>query len=209
MERTLLILKPNVCDNEPMIRLDLQKKGFTISHRSKICLTQDQASDFLGNDPNDESLPKNLQYMTSGPIVVMVLIKYHAISALKAYLGLSGTASDVTSADPNNESSTAICRSFRCSESSEDAENEISFFFPDGKVMALFISQAAFRYAYFLAPTYAGQNPEAIKSYLDTAVYPTLIKGLTDLCKEKPAKPVKWLGDWLLENHPNIPKVVD
>ena len=45
------------------------------------------------------------------------------------------------------------------------------------------------------------------REYLATHVTPTLTKGLTALSKAKPADPVTWLADWLLENNPNKPKV--
>jgi nucleoside-diphosphate kinase len=37
-------------------------------------------------------------------------------------------------------------------------------------------------------------------------VNPTLLEGLAQLCKVKPADPVVWLADWLLMNNPNKPK---
>jgi nucleoside-diphosphate kinase len=48
-----------------------------------------------------------------------------------------------------------------------------------------------------------------VKAFLDAALYPTLNKGLTELCKNKPENPTLWLGQWLLENNPNKPKVVE
>ena len=37
-------------------------------------------------------------------------------------------------------------------------------------------------------------------------VYPTLQKGLTILCKEKPDDPIRFLANWLIENNPYKPR---
>lgn len=54
-----------------------------------------------------------------------------------------------------------------------------------------------------LEPLIHGQQ---IVNYLETIIHPTLLDGLTELCKEKPMEPLIWLADWLLINNPNKPK---
>lgn len=39
-------------------------------------------------------------------------------------------------------------------------------------------------------------------------VYPTLLKGLTLMCKEKPQDPIRFLANWLLENNPYRPRSI-
>ena len=39
-------------------------------------------------------------------------------------------------------------------------------------------------------------------------VYPTLLKGLTVICREKPEDPVRFLANWLIENNPYRPRSV-
>ena len=46
---------------------------------------------------------------------------------------------------------------------------------------------------------------EQAKAFLEGSIYPTLLQGLTELCREKPANPTAWLGQWLLENNPSAP----
>lgn len=74
------------------------------------------------------------------------------------------------------------------SDSYSSAEREIHFFFPDSVVEPVSTGQAA-------------------KDYLTRTVTPTLLKGLTELCKMKPAEPIIWLADWLVVNNPNKPRV--
>lgn len=49
----------------------------------------------------------------------------------------------------------------------------------------------------FLARTKAGE--ETLPEFLT--------KALTELCKEKPEKPLKWLGNWIIQNNPNQPTI--
>jgi len=65
---------------------------------------------------------------------------------------------------------------------------EVKFFFPKTLVDPL--------------PT----NKEA-QQYASEKLVPTLTAGLVELCALKPANPVEWLAQWLLENNPNTPKV--
>jgi hypothetical protein len=51
------------------------------------------------------------------------------------------------------------------------------------------------------------KQTEATQAYLNNKIYPVLTKGLTFLCKEKPADPVQWLAQWLLRNNPDSAKV--
>ena len=39
-------------------------------------------------------------------------------------------------------------------------------------------------------------------------VFPTLLKGLTVVCKQKPEDPVRFLANWLIENNPYRPRSV-
>eukprot|EP00072_Mus_musculus_P063311 XP_011245326.1 PREDICTED: nucleoside diphosphate kinase homolog 5 isoform X3 [Mus musculus] len=68
------------------------------------------------------------------------------------------------------------------------SEREIRFMFP----------------AVIIEPIPIGQ---AAKDYINLYVAPTLLQGLTELCKEKPPDPYLWLADWLMKNNPNKPKL--
>lgn len=52
---------------------------------------------------------------------------------------------------------------------------------------------------------------KASMSNCKESVNDVLIKGLVELCKEKPVglDAVQWLGNWLLQNNPNKPQVID
>ena len=52
----------------------------------------------------------------------------------------------------------------------------------------------------------ATNTPEVEK--IKERVYPTLLKGLTVVCKEKPEDPIRFLANWLIENNPYKPRAV-
>lgn len=40
-------------------------------------------------------------------------------------------------------------------------------------------------------------------------IFPTLLKGLTVLCKEKPEDPVRYLAHWMMDNNPYRPRAAE
>ncbi len=57
------------------------------------------------------------------------------------------------------------------------------------------------------APTRQADQPNLqalpIRSYLDQTVVPTLLQGLSEMAKERPANPIEWLGNYLLRSAQN------
>lgn len=49
------------------------------------------------------------------------------------------------------------------------------------------------------------ENDAAVKK-IQERVFPTLLKGLTVICKEKPEDPVRYLAHWLIDNNPYRPR---
>ncbi len=45
-----------------------------------------------------------------------------------------------------------------------------------------------------------------IRAYLDQAVVPVLLSGLSALVKERPANPIEFLANYLLANNPQKPR---
>lgn len=76
------------------------------------------------------------------------------------------------------------------SESPKAALREISFFFPNCITEPL-------------------PSPEETRDFINNKINPTLIRGLTELVKNKPADPLRFLAGWLEENNPNRPQVTE
>ena len=61
-------------------------------------------------------------------------------------------------------------------------------------------------------PRPTGEEVEAMikaPAFGNASIHDILVKGLVELCKVKPVgtDAVQWLGEWLLSNNPNKPRV--
>ena len=132
MERTLSIIKPDGVRKgligEIIKRFD--QNGFKIRAMKMVHISKKEAEGFYAvhrDKPFFESLTK---FMSSGPIVVMVLERENAIEKNREIMG----ATDPTKADEgtirrefaDNKQNNII----HASDSPENAKKEISFFFP-------------------------------------------------------------------------------
>ncbi|CAG5132037.1 unnamed protein product [Candidula unifasciata] len=191
VERTLAIIKPDVLYKADEIEDIILRSGFAILQKRRVHLTPEQASDFYAEHYGKLFFPSLVAYMSSGPIIVLMIARDHAVSYWRELIGPTNT---VKARQTHPDCLRAVYgtdeqkNALHGSDSFMSAQREIRFFFPDCIVEPVALGQAA-------------------KDYLSKAVNPTLLKGLTDLAKKKPEDPVLWLADWLLENNPNKPKV--
>uniref|UniRef100_A0ABI7YQN7 NME/NM23 family member 5 n=1 Tax=Felis catus TaxID=9685 RepID=A0ABI7YQN7_FELCA len=159
--------------------------------RRKLHLSPEHCSNFYVEQYGKMFFPNLTAYMSSGPLVAMILARHKAISYWKELLGPSDT---LVAKETHPDSLRAIYgtddlrNALHGSNDFAAAEREIRFMFPEVIIEPIPVGQAA-------------------KDYLNLYVTPTLLKGLTALCKEKPADPFIWLADWLLKNNPNKPKL--
>uniref|UniRef100_G1N6Z6 Nucleoside diphosphate kinase homolog 5 n=2 Tax=Meleagris gallopavo TaxID=9103 RepID=G1N6Z6_MELGA len=159
--------------------------------KRKLQLSPEQCSIFYADQYGKMFFPNLAAYMSSGPSVAMVLARHRAVSYWKELLGPSNS---IKARMTHPHSLRAIYgtddlrNGLHGSLSISSAEREIRFMFPE------VISE----------PIPAGQRA---RDYLNLHVNPTLLAGLTALCKEKPADPMMWLADWLMEHNPNKPRL--
>ncbi|KAJ3268779.1 NME NM23 member 5 [Terramyces sp. JEL0728] len=175
MNKALLLLKPNV------IHFEYQKKVAK--------LTPEQATDFFQHKMDMPNFNELVDYMTSGNVIAFIVSRQNVFDELANTVG--GENPQVAKAE-TPESLRAVYgesrlkNGFHFSESVEHAKRELQFFFPNNIIEPL-------------------PSIETTKIFLEDAVYPILLTGMTALCKEKPQNPVEWLGDWLLNHNPNKP----
>lgn len=191
VERTLAIIKPDALHKTEEIEDIVLRSGFTILQKRRVHLTPEQASDFYAEHYGKLFFPSLVAYMSSGPIHAMVLAREKAIPYWRELIGPTNT---LKARQTHPDCLRSIYgtddqrNGLHGSDSYASAEREIRFFFPDSIV----------------EPIAAGQ---AARDYLAKTVNPTLLKGLTQLSKQKPQDPVIWLADWLLANNPNKPQI--
>tara|TARA_B100001540_G_C15609019_1_gene552177 strand:- start:249 stop:659 length:411 start_codon:yes stop_codon:yes gene_type:complete len=133
IEQTLSIIKPDAVErnlNED-IKQEFKKNGFTISKEKKIKLEKAEAENFYQVHQSKPFYNDLCTYLSSGPIIVMVLEKENAISENRKLMG----ATDPTKADEGTirkKYGISIDKnSVHGSDSPENAKIEIDFFFKD------------------------------------------------------------------------------
>ncbi|XP_044310469.1 nucleoside diphosphate kinase homolog 5 isoform X2 [Varanus komodoensis] len=165
--------------------------NLAVLKKRKLQLSPEQCSNFYVEQYGKMFFPNLTAYMSSGPLVAMVLARHQAISYWKELLGPS---SSITAKETHPDSLRAIYgtddlrNGLHGSANFASAEREIRFMFPEVIIEPIPVGQAA-------------------KDYLNLYVTPILLKGLTALCKKKPADPFTWLADWLIEHNPNTPRL--
>ncbi|NXN21825.1 NDK5 kinase, partial [Nycticryphes semicollaris] len=164
---------------------------FCMLQKRKLQLSPEQCSNFYADQYGKVFFPNLTAYMSSGPLVAMVLARHCAVSHWKELLGPSNSIK-ARRTHPHSlralYGTDELRNALHGSLSISTAEREIRFMFPEA----------------ILEPIPAGQRA---RDYLNLYIKPTLLAGLTALCKEKPADPMIWLADWLIEHNPNKPKL--
>ncbi|KAI9004048.1 nucleoside diphosphate kinase [Gaertneriomyces semiglobifer] len=210
MESHFLLLKPDATKHQDEVLYRLEQAGFKILSKKNVELSYEQASEFYADYAEDPDFEELLTYMTryeesqtskqwtefvhanypSGPVVAISIQHYDVFKQLEELVGPSDPVQARQSAPESLRAKYGqdeLHNSFHVSEPS-NIEKEARFFFPDAPMKTL--------------PT-----ADEAKLILENHIYPVLLQGLTQLCKEKPANPTTWLGHWLLENNPSKPKV--
>ncbi len=133
IEQTLSIIKPdaverNLVDN---IKNIFTKNNFKIKESKKIHITKDEASEFYKVHQSKPFYNDLCAYLSSGPIVVMILEGEGAVLANRKLMGAT---------NPENAEDNTIRKlygisidknSVHGSDSVENAKKEIEFFFKD------------------------------------------------------------------------------
>lgn len=89
IERTLAIIKPDAvaAGKTGEIIGVIEKNGFIVERMSKCVLSQDRAHLFYHMHEGKPFFDELVDFMCSGPVVVLVLAKDHAISAWRVLMG--------------------------------------------------------------------------------------------------------------------------
>ena len=132
-EETLSIIKPDAVERNLSedIKQEFKNKGFIISKEKKIKLEKHEAEKFYQVHQSKPFYNDLCSYLSSGPIVVMILERENAILENRKLMG----ATDPTKAEEGTirkKYGISIDKnSVHGSDSPENAKVEIDFFFKD------------------------------------------------------------------------------
>tara|TARA_B100000965_G_scaffold193522_1_gene161548 strand:+ start:494 stop:904 length:411 start_codon:yes stop_codon:yes gene_type:complete len=133
LEQTLSIIKPDAVERNLIeeIKAEFKKKNFKISKEKKIKLEKNEAEKFYQVHQSKPFYNDLCSYLSSGPIVVMILERENAILENRTLMG----ATDPTKAEEGTirkKYGISIDKnSVHGSDSPENAKIEIDFFFKE------------------------------------------------------------------------------
>ena len=133
IEQTLSIIKPDAVERnlDEKIKSIFVKEGFKIFKEKKIKLEKDDAEKFYKVHETKPFYNDLCEYLSSGPVVAMVLEKENAVSLNRQIMGAT---------DPKNADEGTIRKQFGISidknsvhgsDSNENAKKQINFIFKE------------------------------------------------------------------------------
>ena len=131
MEQTLSIIKPDAVERNlaEKIKEKFLENKLTIKNQKKIQISKEEAAEFYKVHQTKPFYDRLCSYLSSGPIVVMILEGENAISTNRKIMG----ATDPQKADKGTirkEFGISIDKnSVHGSDSQDNAKKEINFFF--------------------------------------------------------------------------------
>ena len=133
LEKTLSIIKPDAVernlDNE--IKQMFKNKGFSIAKEKKIQIEKSEAEKFYKVHETKPFYKDLCSYLSSGPIVVMVLERENAVLANRELMGATNPKEAKDGTIRKKYGISIDKNSVHGSDSIENAKIEIDFFFKD------------------------------------------------------------------------------
>ena len=137
MDRTFAIIKPDAVKNGHTGNIydRIQKFNFKIIGAKLLRMSQKQAEGFYGIHKEKSFFNDLIQFMTSGPCMVLALEKENAVESWRKAIG---------STNPQEAEEGTIRKDFATnvqenavhgSDSNENAQKEIAFFFLDSELL--------------------------------------------------------------------------
>ena len=131
MDRTLLIIKPDATERGLIGRVisRLEHAHFKLVQMRLVRLTAEQARHFYAVHEGKPFLDGLVAFMSSGPVVPMVLEKDNAVADLRTLIGATDPAEAACGTIRQEMAVNVEHNSVHASDSNENAAQEIAFFF--------------------------------------------------------------------------------
>tara|TARA_B100001741_G_scaffold9620_1_gene7715 strand:+ start:158 stop:568 length:411 start_codon:yes stop_codon:yes gene_type:complete len=133
LEQTLSIIKPDAVERnlDKEIKNIFQNKGFTIIKEKKLQLEKSDAEKFYKVHETKPFYNDLCAYLSSGPIVVMILEKENAVIANRELMGATNPKEAKEGTIRKKYGISIDKNSVHGSDSLENSKIEINFFFKD------------------------------------------------------------------------------
>ena len=132
-EQTLSIIKPDAVERnlQEEIKNEFKKNGFEIVKEKKIHISKQEAEQFYKVHETKPFYNDLCTYLSSGPIIVMILEKENAVLANRELMGATNPKEAKEGTIRKKYGISIDKNSVHGSDSTENAKIEINFFFKD------------------------------------------------------------------------------
>ena len=133
IEQTLSIIKPDAVERklENEIKEMFKNTGFNIHKEKKIQITKSEAEQFYKVHETKPFYNDLCAYLSSGPILVMILEKENAVEEWRKLMGATDSQKAEIGTIRNKYGTDVSMNATHGSDSNENAIKEINFFFND------------------------------------------------------------------------------
>jgi nucleoside-diphosphate kinase len=134
-ERTFAIIKPDAvaARHTGDIVACIERNQFTILHMQKVLLSREKAEAFYAVHKARPFFAELVEYMISGPIVVMALERDNAIESWRMLMGATNPANAQVGTLRYMFGTSIGSNATHGSDSAQTAASELALFFPDMK----------------------------------------------------------------------------
>jgi nucleoside-diphosphate kinase len=137
VERTLSIIKPDATKRNltGAINAMIEEAGLRIVGQKRIWLSEGQAEGFYAVHKDRPFFSDLVSFMVSGPVVVQVLEGENAVAKYRDVMGATNPANAAEGTIRRQFAESIEANSVHGSDSLENAEREIEFFFSDQEIV--------------------------------------------------------------------------
>ena len=138
MDRTFAIIKPDAVKNGHTGNIydRIQKFNFKIIGAKLLRMSQKQAEGFYGIHKEKSFFNDLIQFMTSGPCMVLALEKENAVESWRKAIGSTNPQEAEEGTIRKDFASNVQENAVHGSDSNENAQKEIAFFFLDSELLS-------------------------------------------------------------------------
>ena len=137
MEQTLSIIKPDAVEKGVIGKIidRFESNGLRIAAMKKIKLTEEMAGGFYAEHKERPFFGELVAFMTSGPVVVMVLEGEDAIAKNRELMGATNPKEAAPGTIRADFAESIDANAVHGSDSKESAAREIKYFFSDIEIL--------------------------------------------------------------------------
>ena len=136
-EQTLSIIKPDGVANHHIgeVVASFEKAGLNVAALKMAQLNEQQAGDFYAVHKDRPFYPDLVKFMTSGPVVILVLEGENAVAKNREIMGATDPKKAAAGTIRADFAESMSKNTVHGSDSLENAKTEIAFFFPTHEIV--------------------------------------------------------------------------